>query len=368
MQTYDVKLECAIYNSYFCRRAADSLDIDVSQKSKHHLNIRADIEAPYNIGLILGASGSGKTTLAKKIFGEDCFTAALRHDIPIIEQFPESYDYEQRSALLHGVGLSQVPCWIRPAYTLSNGQKSRAEAALLMTNQSGFNVIDEWTSVVDRTAAKIMSHCIQKYARRIDKQIVLLSCHYDVLEWLNPDWVIDCNKQSYTNRRLLWQSYTRTERLHFSIRKSDRACWRYFSQYHYLTHNLGPSHYIFALFHQENQIGFIAYSNYTPYRKKQRLANKKMILHANRIVIHPDYAGLGLGILLTTETAKLLSHQYSIRCKFSSTPMYYAMKKSPSWKLIRVDRDLKNEKKDIIRQTGFRVKIKTYTFKFSQNE
>ena len=35
--------------------------------------------------------------------------------------------------------------------------------------------------------------CGQARRRSINRQLVLISCHADVLEWLNPDWVIDCN-------------------------------------------------------------------------------------------------------------------------------------------------------------------------------
>jgi len=367
MQTYDVKLESPIYNSYFCKRAADSLDIDVAKKSIHHLSIKADLETPYNIGLIIGASGSGKTTLAKKIFGDDCFKIILNEEKPIIEQFPENYDYEQRSKLLCGVGLTQVPCWLRPIYTLSNGQKSRAEAALSMC-QNELTVIDEWTSVVDRTVAKVMSHCIEKHARNVNKTLILLSCHYDVIEWLNPDWIIDCNKQEYIDRRFLRRDFQRQERLQFEVRGCGRETWKYFSKYHYLSDNLAPSQYLFGLFNGKNQIGFIAYSNYVPYTKKQKACNKKMILHANRIVIHPDYAGLGLGLHLATETAKILAKRYDIRCKFSSAPMYHAMKKSQDWRILLLERNIKPVRVSIKRKTGFRLKVKTYTFSYIQNE
>jgi ATPase subunit of ABC transporter with duplicated ATPase domains len=36
--------------------------------------------------------------------------------------------------MLNGIGLNSVPCWLRPVKTLSNGQKARAEALLLMSS------------------------------------------------------------------------------------------------------------------------------------------------------------------------------------------------------------------------------------------
>ena len=201
MKNYSLKLESAVSNSFRCQKAANALDIDTTEKSIHEFKVDADIETEFNIGLIVGASGSGKTTLAKEIFGEDCFKEHLNLSEPVIEQFPKEYDYDTCARLLGGVGLTSVPCWIRPAYTLSNGQRARAEASIAMTTKEDVIVLDEWTSVVDRTVAKVMSHCIQKHARKEKKTIILCACHYDIIEWLNPDWIIDCNKETYENKR-----------------------------------------------------------------------------------------------------------------------------------------------------------------------
>jgi len=363
VQTYELTLASPVATSFRATKAANSLDIDAEKKSVHHFKVKADIESPYSIGLIVGASGSGKTTLAKHIYGEEAFKEMLDPAKPVIEQFPESYSYDDCAAMLCGVGLTSVPCWIRPAYTLSNGQRARAECALQMAREdSKIIVIDEWTSVVDRTVAKVMSHCIQKHARKTGKRIILLSCHYDVIEWLNPDWIIDANKQEYTNRRLLWQDFKRTEQLKFEIREADKSTWHYFSRYHYLSDRLaGGKQYFFGIWDGDNQIGFIAFSNYVPHRK-----GTKMILHANRIVIHPDYCGFGLGVMLTNQCSKVLTDKgYAIMCKFSSAPMYASFNKSPVWKLA----DVMRHHKIVVggnmqRKGGFRTNVKTWSFKF----
>jgi ABC-type glutathione transport system ATPase component len=201
MKSYSLTLSSPVSKSYRCQKAADALDIDTAKKSVHKFTVKADLETDYSIGIIVGASGSGKTTLAKEIFGDDCFKEHLDLSAPVIEQFPDEYSYDQCASLLSGVGLTSVPCWIRPAYTLSNGQRARAEAALAMCKEDKCVIVDEWTSVVDRTVAKVMSHCVQKHARKQNKQIVLCSCHYDILEWVQPDWVIDCNSQTYEDFR-----------------------------------------------------------------------------------------------------------------------------------------------------------------------
>lgn len=363
MQNYELTLVSDVSETFRCVKAANSLDIDTEKKAVHHFKVAADIESPFSIGLIVGASGSGKTTLAKSIYGEKAFETLLDDELPVIDQFPESFSYDECAAMLSGVGLTSVPCWIRPAKTLSNGQKARAECALQMSQvDRDFIVIDEWTSVVDRTVAKVMSHCIQKHARKTGKKIILLSCHYDVFEWLNPDWIIDCNKQSYIERRHLWRDFKRSERLEFNIREVDKSTWRYFSKYHYLSDKMPGGHMkTYGLFLGADQIGFQNFANYVPRRK-----GTVMQMHSNRVVVHPDYAGFGLGVMMATECSKMMfAAGYDVRAKFSSTPMYLARKNHPNWKLITVKRAIKVVVGgNMLRKTGFRKNVKTYSFIF----
>ena len=380
MQNFELTLTSPVAKSFRATKAANSLDIDAEKKSIHHFKVQADIKTPFNIGVIVGASGSGKTTLAKHIYGEEAFKEILNPSLPVIEQFPESLSYDECAAMLCGVGLTAVPCWIRPAYTLSNGQKARAECALQMAREdSNIIVIDEWTSVVDRTVAKVMSHCIQKHARKTGKTVVLLSCHYDVLDWLNPDWIIDANKQAYTNRRLLWQDFKRTEQLQFDIREADKSTWRYFSRYHYLNEKLaGGKQLFYGLWDGNNQIGFLAFTNYVPHRK-DRL--QKMQLHFNRLVIHPDYCGFGLGIHFLNKCSKLVADlNYEVCGKFSSAPVFNALKANKSWKMVDMKRQYKVQtgpkmgrgkstysKADQAARGdshGFRLNVKTWSFKY----
>lgn len=365
----DVKLQSEMFNSFRCQVAANSLDIDVKKKSVHHLHIE-NIKLPesWNVGLIYGASGSGKTTLATNIFGEDIFKTVLDNELPIIEQFPKEYNYEDCAAMLNGIGLNSVPCWIRQVKTLSNGQRARAEAVLLMCQDKEIVFIDEWTSVVDRTVAKAMSVCVSKYAKKHNKKIILLSCHRDILEWLSPDWMIDCNKQKFEIPESEDFFFTKREQLKFDIKEIERDSWKYFSKYHYLSELLpGGKIYLYGLFEGKNQIGFQCFANYTPHVK-----NTKIIFHSNRTVIHPDYNGLGLGIKLINETSRLLKNK--IRCrimaKFSSTPIFKSMIKQKEWAFLGETRLMGNMKRGNMGHSagGFRDKgVKTYQFEFKDS-
>lgn len=364
---YEVVLTSPVATSFRATKAANSLDIDQGKKATHRLAIAgADLVSPYNVGLIVGASGSGKTTLARQIYGVDAFKEMLDPALPVIDQFPASFSYDECAEALAGMGLTAVVCWIRPAATLSNGQRARAEAALQMASAAAAGrpvVIDEWTSVVDRTVAKVMSHCIQKHARRTGRQVVLLSCHYDVVEWLNPDWILDCNAQRYTDRRGLCREFQRSERLTFDIRSVGRDTWRYFSKYYYLTERL-PGGFIttYGVFHGGDQIGFQCFANYVPCRP-----GTVMQMHSNRTVIHPDYAGLGLGIKVISATAfDMHAKGFDVRAKFSSAPIYRSMAKDPNWRLDGIKRTMQEKPGgNMGRGSGFREQVKTYQFRFA---
>lgn len=95
--------------------------------------------------------------------------------------------------MFYSVGFGSVPSWLKPYSVLSNGEKVRADLARAMLEKD-FIVFDEFTSVVDRQVAKVASIAIHKAIKRLEKKFIAISCHYDILEWLEPDWVFDTNE------------------------------------------------------------------------------------------------------------------------------------------------------------------------------
>ena len=366
MRYYNVNLQSsANKDNYFIKRACSSVNLDADKKLIHNLEIKADFETPFNICLIHGLSGSGKTTLTREIFGQDCFKFEIDEDKSVIEQFDKSFKYDERVEFLVSIGLGSIPEWIKPIKVLSNGERARAEIAILLSKSNEI-FIDEFTSVLDRNIAKILSHSLQKFARKQNKRIILCSVHEDVTEWLNPDIIVDVNKQEYIDRRGLWQGYKRNEFLNFEIRAVSRSSWKMFSKYHYLSDNLPSNPRSFGLFINNKQIGFQCFANYN-------IANQKM-LHSNRTIIHPEYIGLGLGIRLITETSRIMIDRgYEIRAKFSNISIYRSMMKDPFWKYMGKSDNFNTNKSRISKKkSGLgSAKIKaikqgvvSYSFKF----
>ena len=144
----------------------------------------------WNILLICGKSGSGKSTLLKEIGTPP----KLEYDYTkaVVSQFP-NLDEEEVCDLLCGVGLSSVPTWLRKPQELSNGERARLDLcmSLYCARESGIALIDEFSSVVNRDVAKSMSYALQRYVRQKKLKVVICSCHFDIIEWLTPDYIFN---------------------------------------------------------------------------------------------------------------------------------------------------------------------------------
>ena len=148
----------------------------------------------WNVGLIVGNSGSGKTSIAKKVFGE--FSSLEWDNDPIIENFNSKLTMENITFALGSVGFNSVPYWLKCFSVLSNGEKSRVELAR-MALEKDLVVYDEFTSLVDRDVAKSMSNSVNKLFKKLNKKLVAVTCHYDVIGWLKPDWVYNTDEKVF---------------------------------------------------------------------------------------------------------------------------------------------------------------------------
>lgn len=148
----------------------------------------------WNIGLICGNSGSGKSTILN-LLGE-VRTALFDNDKSIVSQF-EHLSEEEVVDLLQSLSLSSVPVWLNKPSELSNGERARLDICYQLANAKDCDIIliDEYSSTVNRSSAKSMSYALQRYIRKKNLKIILASCHFDIIEWLNPDWIYNLNKQ-----------------------------------------------------------------------------------------------------------------------------------------------------------------------------
>ena len=239
----------------------------------------------WGIGVIVGASGTGKSTLLEE-FGYPEKPVWVENS-SIASHFNSA---EEASELLAAAGLMSVPEWIKPYNVLSNGQKFRADLARSIKNNA---IIDEFTSVVDRNVAKAASTAMVRYIRKNGiRNIVVATCHRDILEFLEPDWVIDTDKGMWANGRWLHRP-----KLDLTIYPAHYSIWNYFAPYHYLTGNINRSAHCYVGIWEGQLVAFnsaITAPN----------GNYKNAYRGHRLVVHPDYQGFGFGPKISEAVAQ----------------------------------------------------------------
>lgn len=170
------------------------IEADFDVKPEHSCErFVGDIEIPdkWSIGVIVGGSGTGKSTIAKELFGEHIITGFDYSASSVVDDMPKA-NIDVITRMFYAVGFGSVPSWLKPYSVLSNGEKMRMDLARALLERD-FVVFDEFTSVVDRQVAQTACIAVSKAVRKTGKQFVAVSCHYDILDWLEPDWVFDTN-------------------------------------------------------------------------------------------------------------------------------------------------------------------------------
>lgn len=167
-------------------------DFDVKfEHSNEHFVGDIDLPDEWQIGVIVGNSGTGKSTIAKELFS-DCYIEHFDYTHnSVIDDMPKC-DMSEIEKMFYAVGFGSVPSWLKPYSVLSNGEKMRVDLARALLENDKI-CFDEFTSVVDRNVAETMCIATNKAIKRTNKKFIAVTCHYDIINWLQPDWVFDTN-------------------------------------------------------------------------------------------------------------------------------------------------------------------------------
>lgn len=334
---------------------------DVPPSKRSHEEWTVDLKLPdqWNVGLIVGPSGSGKTTIARELFNNNIISGwDWPENKSVLDGFPAEMSIKEIIELLSSVGFSSPPSWVRPFRVLSNGEQFRVNMARTLAESKGLIVVDEFTSVVDRTVAKIGSAAIQKTVRRRNQKFIAVSCHYDIIDWLEPDWVY----QPHTGELLLGRSLWQRPKIELTIRRVNSDAWKLFRKHHYLDTNLNKSAVCFIALWEDVPVAFTAVLHF-PHPKSKKIKRE------HRTVCLPDYQGVGIGNAMSTYIGSLCK---GIGMRFISQTSHPAMIRSrassTTWKMIaKPNRNTKTMANGITgnksSQTGVRNRLRA-TFEY----
>lgn len=310
--------------SFRAEKVKGMFDVDMTEIKKE-FDVDIPIEGKkWNVGLIVGSSGSGKTTIAKRVFDKfDLFSGFEWSSDTFLDDFDDSLSAKQIVESLSKVGFASPPDWLKPFSVLSNGQKMRAELARVILESERPIIYDEFTSVVDRQVAQIGSAAIQKFIRKEDKQFIAVSCHYDIEPWLEPDWVYDASAKEFK-----WGNLRRPD-IEVQVRRAQQDEWERFAEFHYMSHDHNTAAHKYIAEINGDAVAWCSVLHF-PH---PHINNMKRI---HRLVVKPDYQGIGIGKAFLNEIASRYKKEYfRVTITTSSPALIFSLKNSKRWAMTR---------------------------------
>ncbi len=360
-QKIEVEVSCPVFDSFRVQQVAGMFDVPPAERARERFCVdMPDLGDGWRVGLIVGPSGSGKSTMARRIFGERLWRGReWPRDRAVVDCLGD-LPIKQIVGLFTAVGFSSPPSWIKPYAVLSGGERFRCDLARALAECCA-NVVgtrrvpaettlgkiahatsrhtacadyvvddlpvlafDEFTSVVDRNVAKIGSAAVAAAVRggRVNCRFAAVTCHYDVAEWLEPDWILDMATSTLQRRRL------RRPKIEIEVFRCRRDTWRMFARYHYLTGELSRSARCFLGLWQGVPVVFCATVTLIGQRNRWRIS---------RLVTLPDYQGMGIGMRMARAVAEQhLAEEHRLNITAGHPAVIAHCLASPLWRAVNV--------------------------------
>jgi GNAT superfamily N-acetyltransferase len=377
MPPIDIEVTCPVFDSFRVQQVSGMFDVPLAQRASQRFHVdvpdwvlgsdecgmmndewpdKTDPAAgnhhssfithpsPWSVGLIVGPSGSGKSTIARALFADRVYRPRQWPTDRAVIDGLGARPIKEITRLFTAVGFSSPPSWIKPYQVLSNGEQFRCDLARALMNDearmtkdegdpfrhSSFElrhsplvVFDEFTSVVDRNVARIVSAAVCKGIRsgQIACRLVAVTCHYDVTEWLAPDWIIDMATATFTRRSL------RRPAIELEVFRCGRSAWRLFARHHYLSGMLSPGVRCFLATWRGEPVAFCA---------TLALIGRSNRWRISRVVVLPDYQGVGIGMAVAEAVAELHGdegHRVSITARHPAVIAH--CQRSERWQFVR---------------------------------
>ncbi len=359
-----LEVSCPVYRSFRVEQVAGMFDLSLEAKLKRRISVELPpADRAWKIGLIVGPSGSGKSTLARHLFPGCVYSPRdWPADRAVVDAFG-GLPIKQIIRLLTAVGFSSPPSWVKPYHVLSTGEQFRCDLARALAGglqkdvsaeetsacgtaeaedaaadngqasgaeagvaggEKPLVVFDEFTSVVDRTVARVVAAAVSKGIREgwIGCRFVAVTCHYDVAEWLEPDWVIDMSTGRMT------PGFFRRPPIELELFRASRRAWTLFAPHHYLSGSLSPMAQCFLACWEGRPVAFCATLALAGRRKRRRIS---------RLVTLPDFQGIGIGSAMLRAVAeyhRALGERVNITTGHPA--MIAHLRRSNHWRIINV--------------------------------
>ena len=323
---YDISFKTASELTERTFEVAEAFGLGVDEDHEHILYDDFELRLTEgDVVYITGDSGSGKSVLLRALkddLGDEAASMEeleFPEDVALIDSIGSSF--QDALKLLSLVGLNDAFLFLRKPGELSDGQRYRYNIAQLIISSKKFWLCDEFCSTLDRTTAKIVSYNFQKLARMKGSTLVVATTHDDLLNDLNPSIHIQKGwgaqiKVDYLPDNLLTRCSVVRDVL---IRESNKEEYKILSSFHYREAKAPVPFRFYAMVLDGELIGVIVYS-YPPVHtkgRKQAVGYTPGLTELNlewaqisRVVIHPKYRSIGLGIKLVRETLPLQGRQH----------------------------------------------------------
>ncbi|WLS98324.1 GNAT family N-acetyltransferase [Snodgrassella alvi] len=122
------------------------------------------------------------------------------------------------------------------------------------------------------------------------------------------------------------------------VKRIDKSHWQSFSKYHYLSHFHIAAAKCYGAYIENELVGFCSVMRF-PHPKLKNL------IKVHRLVVYPDYQGLGIGMRLLEIVADNYIQHNQFGIVTSSPQLIKSLNNSPKWGLITQGRNARGNGK-----------------------
>lgn len=321
-----------------------------------------DIDVPddYDILYITGESGSGKSTILKELC-PSYTSETIPYAKPLFLWCGDTEEDKNRAiSMLTLVGISDATMFVNYYDNLSDSQQARARIMLELISDKELIVVDEFLSTLDRKTAKSVAYCIQKAIRKLNKRAILVTAHSDLEDYIQPTYTV--SGKSFPSRFVVKKYnklHTNSILDNVEFFYGDKNVYRelQLAELHYKgKYTGGTKEYLFAKV--DNEIVACLVSTYRRNDGGRRIS---------RVVVHPSYRGVGLGVAIV----KKYIREYSNVDVIASMGLYNPVFAKAG--MIRVDDSVIKSPSGLkkeLQQLGFDISrwySKSYCSEFCEN-